>query len=295
MGCDIHYGIEVKRDGEWQLHWADTCAEYYKEEGEEDYESPKMWGDRFHVLPKDYDERSKSPFNLDRNYSVFSILGDVRNGSGFAGCDTGDGYVPMTRNRGLPKDATPQMAAWLEGFGCDAHSTSYVTLAEMLAYDFSRTTTKRGWVSLPFYAEWLLERDCVGMPLEMCGGVAGGSVKHIDDAVAKALVSKHEGLLRASYEATAKDKEVWATLCEMEDLDWSDKRVHPTRMESMEACRLASVALRKALGETSYYTQVEFDVPYSACAGQLTDDLIPALQKIDAAPEDIRLVFFFDN
>ena len=41
---------------------------------------------------------------------LFAILAGVRNGYGFAGCDTGDGFRPIAPPRGLPGDVSPEVA-----------------------------------------------------------------------------------------------------------------------------------------------------------------------------------------
>src|SRR5690242_3218591 len=68
MGCDIHPYAEVLTDSGWR----------------------------------------KADVNVpsDRNYWAFSVMADVRNGSGFAGCDTGKPVEPISKPRGLPADTS---------------------------------------------------------------------------------------------------------------------------------------------------------------------------------------------
>lgn len=70
MGCDIHLTVEAFRDGSWRCVPND-CGDWYD----------------------------------NRNYDVFAILADVRNGSGFAGVSTGEGFAPIAPRRGIPADA----------------------------------------------------------------------------------------------------------------------------------------------------------------------------------------------
>src|SRR4030095_12024926 len=86
------------------------------------------------------------PASFDaRRYSLFGILGNVRNGSGFAGVDTGDSWPSITDRRGLPADSPidinresdydePDGKHWLGD-----HSHTYVTLDELLAFDWDGT------------------------------------------------------------------------------------------------------------------------------------------------------------
>lgn len=78
MGCDIHFYVEKRINGIWQ-----TADKW----------SADLDDDRPYV---DYDDR----FYRDRNYDLFGILADVRNGRGFAGVTTGEGFVPIAAPQG---------------------------------------------------------------------------------------------------------------------------------------------------------------------------------------------------
>lgn len=144
MGCDIHEWVEVRVGGKWEM----------------------------------------TDVNLDvgRNYDLFGMLADVRNGRGFAGVDTGDGFVPIlgreSPTRGIPLDASPEYAAEVENWGGDGHSHSWLTLAELKAYDWhGQKTKKRAVVSLEDRKAW---RDSGNPgPSSYCGGVSGSSVKFV--------------------------------------------------------------------------------------------------------------------
>lgn len=74
MGTDIHPIVQVRREGVW--------------------ENVK--------IPED----GRYGNILDgRHYDLFAILGNVRNGYGFAGVVTGSGFVPISDCRGIPEDA----------------------------------------------------------------------------------------------------------------------------------------------------------------------------------------------
>lgn len=126
----------------------------------------------------------------DRNYDLFSMLADVRNGYGFAGCKTGDGFDPLAEPRGLPRDLS--LALRTESFEDGApwlgdHSFSHATLAELLAYDYDRVTTKSGVVDSATFAEWR-ERGSVGAPGSWSGGVSGPDVLHVSNGEMDALL-----------------------------------------------------------------------------------------------------------
>jgi hypothetical protein len=64
-----------------------------------------------------------------RNYGLFGFLADVRNYS----------HSPVIAEpRGLPDDVSPELRAEYDEWG-DCHSTSWLTLAELLAYDYDQT------------------------------------------------------------------------------------------------------------------------------------------------------------
>ena len=165
MGCDIHLFGEKKIGGEWKLltglnqSGIDMCKQALENSLDTEY-----WLDRLEKCKNDprfiYDER---------NYAVFSILANVRNGRGFAGCDTGDGYIPIEEPRGLPDDACDFIKARAYEWGGDGHSHSFFTLKELLEYDWNQVSVVRGFVSEEEYV--VFKRN--GKPNSYCGGVGG--------------------------------------------------------------------------------------------------------------------------
>lgn len=136
MGCDVHFYVEVKKDGAWQ------SADRWKNQadaGENAY------------YDVDYDER----FYTSRNYNLFAILADVRNGYGFAGITTGEGFKPIDEPRGVPNDASNEYKAIVKQWDGDGHSHSYFTVAELLAYDWTQKTKFQDGTSYEY-------KDCVG-------------------------------------------------------------------------------------------------------------------------------------
>jgi hypothetical protein len=107
MGCDIHTAVEVKNGDGW--HW-----------------------DRSEKFPDVYREGkfTDEPFDW-RSYGMFGFLANVRNYS----------QVPtIVEDRGLPDDLSPELAdqddddaRWLGN-----HSFSYLTLRELLDYDYDQ-------------------------------------------------------------------------------------------------------------------------------------------------------------
>lgn len=77
-----------------------------------------------------------SPFG-DRSYGVFGFLADVRNYSG---------VEPISKARGLPKDIAPSVKAAFEYWGIDGHSCSWLSVAELVAFDYDTEIEDRRYV-----------------------------------------------------------------------------------------------------------------------------------------------------
>jgi hypothetical protein len=105
MGCDIHIFAEVKIEGKWEV---------VKEKVFKGYQ----------------DEPTSEPFGF-RSYDTFAILANVRNGRGFAGVKTGEGFIPISEPKGLPDDVSEKVKGSAEHWDLDGHSHSYHTLKDL--------------------------------------------------------------------------------------------------------------------------------------------------------------------
>jgi len=62
-----------------------------------------------------------------RDYGMFGFLADIRN----------DAHVPVIAEpRGLPEDCSPEVAKSYAAWGVDGHTPSWLTLAELQAFDY---------------------------------------------------------------------------------------------------------------------------------------------------------------
>lgn len=160
MGCDIHLYVERRENGRWVSADIWTPNKYAKYEGEP-------------PVAVEYENRVYT----GRNYDLFGILANVRNGRGFAGIKTGEGFNPISPPRGLPEDVSPEVKAESDRWGVDGHSHSHFTVAELDAYDWHQTTRHEGVVdALNFYI-WRAE----GKPRAWSGDVTGTRVTHISN------------------------------------------------------------------------------------------------------------------
>lgn len=169
MGCDIHAIVQVKQpDGNWKT--AEFDHPDYGKVGYSWVEEPKT---------KDFSDL------LGRSYDLFAILADVRNGRGFAGSDTGDGFDSISARRGLPEDFEQDRffdedgpcSESYDGVWLGDHSHTWITLDEFLNFDWSKTTKKRGWINACEYRRMLAAGD--KWPNSWSGGVFGGNIKKV--------------------------------------------------------------------------------------------------------------------
>lgn len=247
MGCDIHLYVERKRNGEWE------SVEKWSKEDDED------------VARVDYTDC----YYTGRNYDLFAILADVRNGSGFAGVDTGDGFNPIDAPRGLPDDACEQIKALSESWGVDGHSHSHFTLAELIAFDWMQTTKCRGYIDAPTFEEFdRWRRDRGMMPEEWCGGVGGGRTKIITQEEMRAKIKDIFDFERAKNPENA----------------WQAGQVAMERVKTELA---------------HHYCKFEQRQTYAQCTANFWSETMPRLftlaHKGQVPLTDVRIVFWFDN
>lgn len=143
MGCDIHLYVEKKIEGKWVS--ADTWDGNEYEDGTKDVSADKS-------------------FYNDRNYELFSILAGVRNRFNLD---------PIIEPRGFPENASKELKNQYKKWDGDAHSTSWLTLQELIQFDWTKTANKSGFVSGDVYFEWLEHGEKYGQnPESYCQGTS---------------------------------------------------------------------------------------------------------------------------
>jgi hypothetical protein len=154
MGTDIHIMFEIFYDGKWhslnERHGSIIMA-------------------------------SEDIFDGCRNYNAFAILADVRNGTGFAGCKTSDGFNVISEPKGFPDDMSEEVAKWAEGAD---HTPSWLTLKELLEFDWNQVVNIYGLTRFETYKRW----DKKDYPDDMCGGVGGTDVVELEMEEADKLI-----------------------------------------------------------------------------------------------------------
>lgn len=179
MGTDIHPAVEVRRSGVWRYaRPTEPCSWYYETWTEEEVKrlTDNGWVEKYGPIQVG-DRRNKwdrcktrlPEFFTSRNYRHFALLGDVRNGSGFAGVYTHDPIPSISSARGYPATMSREAMAKMSG----EHSAGWATLSELQAYDYKVKITEGGVVG---------EQDFLRMlrtgkpPHDWSGSIAGSSI-----------------------------------------------------------------------------------------------------------------------
>jgi len=180
MGCDIHAAIEYKDEKGWHALMHDNKR--FGKFGDEDKQTARL--------------------NLNRDYDLFAVLANVRNGRGFAGCLTSTAFDSISDQRGLPEDITTeaQESCWGD------HSDTWVSLAGILAFDWTRSTTHYGVVSAREFEQWDRMKEWEPAPRSYCGDVTGGQTKKISPTKMRSHIKETVGELRGAAYQEALEK-----------------------------------------------------------------------------------------
>lgn len=235
MGCDIHTMLEVDLGGpQWQC---ETKVTHHEDDD-------------------GYLSIEDAPYN-GRNYDLFAMMAGVRNGRGFAGCDTGDGFTPISIPRGVPDTCSKEFREYSEQWDSDGHSHSWLTIDDIIHYDWSQRTKKRGWVDAYQYA-WFKH---IGRPEKgYCGGVSGGLAEHItSQEMERRLVDAAPTLGQRLYEPDSYSAQMKHTYCAIE---W----------------------------KVAYHEQAT-----NFLAHTVFGKMLPLMHKHNVTMGDVRIVFLFDN
>lgn len=113
--------------------------------------------------------KTRDRWYSDRNYLVFAMLANVRNGYGFAGTPTHTPIAPICEEpRGIPDDVTDGTRAILSG----EHTETWITLGEIWAHDWAQPIAQFGVVDP---SQFLVFQE-KGRPDSWSGGISGGQV-----------------------------------------------------------------------------------------------------------------------
>jgi len=299
MGCDIHPYVEVRdQKGRWVLlpeprHFfgrgdsnydaflAELHAEYVHGIRPLPIDLPFniedfLTEDRTKLDSGKYHKCKHPILTLDeRCYNTFAILAGVRNGRGFAGCKTGEGFSPISSPKGIPSDASREYRDEAKRWNGDGHSHSYLTLKELLEYDWQQTTVLHGTVSSIVYALWIKSGDKAAGKGPHCwsGGVSGPNVRHVSNEEMDTFVA--EKLLPL------------LTDCE----GYGSLNGFGTPKDKVLLTRISAAVT----GWDHLYTQVSWTMTYAEATYGFHREVLPWLQSLGLPPDRVRICFFFDN
>lgn len=298
MGTDIHMAAERKdAEGIWHAI-APTSAlqemarkEYARWLAPESTDAQmRAWAER-KVLTSWYD---------DRNYEAFAILADVRNGTGFAGIDTGDGFKIIAEPRGLPLDLSAELRnasnydamrecglpdvpedppgddaledALDKGFWLGDHSYSWLTAQELQDFDWlTQVTTLRGVVGWNEFAqrEQLGE---TGSPESYSGSVWSRYAVTLPQEVARTVLLP-------------------GGLCDMVKV----RAIAGEYQREDRPSWLSPDSPELPRDVNDVHVRVSWNETYAEAAGRFHSIIIPELLSVDPDPSNVRIVFGFDS
>jgi hypothetical protein len=182
MGCDIHLYVERRENGKW-VPVADKIpneryGEDYDQYGTETVSqfSKSTWDEKY---PDEF-KGLNNVFYQGRNYNLFAILANVRNGHGFAGVPTGKGFEPISMPRGLPDDVSQEVKRISDYWGIDGHSHSWLAARELLEFDYKGQTTESYAIVTKGQYKQFLKTD--KPPQRYAAGVWGLNIRVVDNA-----------------------------------------------------------------------------------------------------------------
>lgn len=129
MGTDIHYQFEKKNiEDKW-----------------EQVDVPQEWDD---------EKAGESNYLIHRNYLLFAVLADVRNGYGVAGSETHKPIEPISTPKGFPPDTNID-TDYTADYWLGDHSFSHLMIKEIIDYfDTERLVHHTGIISKDAYEKW---------------------------------------------------------------------------------------------------------------------------------------------
>lgn len=249
MGCDIHMRVEVRTAGGWQPT-GPVFDSSWRDEG-----------------------KTAEPWE-GRNYNLFAMLANVRNGSGFAGIPTGEGFKPICDPRGTPEDAHPDTAEFMDSYGIDGHSHSWHTLAELRAYDWDgQVSVLYGVVPAATY------EDCAAKgvaPDSYSGATSGPGIVTFTPLGYEQWKAEGSPAIEPEVQASGAVRSLTGYAPDTSGI--IERPYHK--------------------GETRPYVRMRWEETYRDAAGEswfraldTLEELVPAGGTLD----DVRVVFFFDN
>ena len=171
MGTDIFSACEVRKNGKWTYN-------------------------RKKIFPLWDDKKTNIPI-IYRDYNLFAVLANVRNGVGFAGVTTGDEFNYIDEPRGLPDGISDAAKKKLFQGG---YGESWYTLTELKNFNWLQLHKTLGVVS---YDEYEKTAAIGERPNSWCSWVGGKDVIIVDESQFPLKQMKKDKLYYVSCEFPA--------------------------------------------------------------------------------------------
>jgi hypothetical protein len=185
MGTDILLFVEKRNtEGKWEAvtgkdfisisgyTYILNNLEYYS------HQPKSYWEECLEVAKQ---EKLEGWLWIGRSYALFAILANKRN----AEVSTGNGFNPISKPKGFPKDASCEVRERYDYWGKEAHAASYLSLEKLLDYDWNQVTTKWGWVDQEEFKTFIME----GKPSEYSTVVSESSTVKINNETMHGIVA----------------------------------------------------------------------------------------------------------
>lgn len=206
---------------------------------------------------------------------------------------TGEGYRPISEPKGIPSDASSDYKMEAEEWGCDGHSHSYLTVAELKAYDWTQTTINTGLVDLGIrdsdplgssFVEMYKEGKTDEMPSMYYAGGTGVQISK-EDAI-KLLDAMNGEYTKVALIGAIENTDV--TFVEEEFLSNGYSEVPKGQVVEW---------LAKGNMKGRINVRINWEISYKNAAGYFYDYMVEEMpaQFKGVADDEIRYVFFFDN
>lgn len=239
MGTDIHAGVEYKENGKWNALMVPNT---------------RKWEGQTEMTAQLY---------IRRNYDLFAILADVRNGYGFAGVETGSGFKYIAKDRGLPDDISDKTR---ETALTGDHTDHWVSLKEILEFDWLQLTNKRGLIEPETFLKWDRMQEYDPQPEKWCSGASGPSVNILSEDEMRAYVKDitDEGYLNIPERKKAERRLI-------------DENEWPSPI--------------------TRYCEIKWQCTYARSADNLWTEILPHMLLLGAkyGYDNVRLVMNFDS
>lgn len=261
MGCDIHGFCEVKENGVWKLNTKKVFKNPYYLSTEEVKEiQAKDPG--YEILEWQRDQFREHPSDT-RSYDWFAILANVRNGWGFAGITTGEGFSIIDEPRGVPDDCTPEWKEQVDQWRGDMHSHSYLSVEDFDNFNWNQLTNKQGVIPLDEYKKLAGTNQCPG---SWSGGISGPNIITVDEDAAEKILREQSVVV--------------------------DEYVIPDRRLTRDKSKGHLVSLESG---HNIWVLYKWTILYSDWFEYKIESIVKPMRTLRKEYEEVRYVFGFDN